>query len=218
MSRLVLHSDHVKKNISVDEAFINMFKSNKKIKLGYIPSQSDDEDKTWFKKKCEWYSQFGITDILYFDIDKEYDAKKKKELLNCDAIFLSGGDTYYFLNSLKKRGFINVLQSYVKSGGVLIGLSAGAIMFSNTIDIVTLHDENTTDLKDFTALGLVDFDFFPHLNHNETYLNDIIEYSKVNNKTIYACNDGDGIIVNGDNIQFIGDVLKVKNGEVSMVK
>ncbi len=216
MKKLVLHSDQISGKTQVDEAFLNFFDGAKKQKIGYIPSQSDDQEKTWFKKKVEWYKQFGITDLLYFDIDKEYDEKKLDELLACDAIFLSGGNTYYFLNSLKTRNLLPVLKDYVKKGGVLVGVSAGSMIMSSTINIATLHDENTIGLKDYTSLGLVNFEFFPHLDHNkEQFLKDVKEYSMKSKSVIYACKDGDGIIINGDKIQFFGEVLKIESGEIT---
>ena len=215
MKKLVLHSDQVSGKTQVDEASMNLFTS-KNPKIAYIPSQSDDQEKTWFKKKAEWYKQFGITDLFYFDVDKKYDEEKINELLSCDGIFLSGGNTYYFLNSLKKRNFLQLLQDYVEKGGVLIGVSAGSIIMSKTINITTLHDENTIGLKNYSALGLVNFDFFPHLDHDkEKYLKEIVEYSKTSKSVIYACKDGDGIIVEGNNMQFFGEVLKIENGEIT---
>jgi dipeptidase E len=188
-------------------------------RLAYIPSQSDLQ-RRYFNEKVEWYKQFefGINDLLYFDVDKEYDERKIDKLFACDAIFLSGGNTYYFLNSLKKRKFLPKLREYVRIGGILIGVSAGSIIMSKTIDITTLHDENTIGLKDYAALGLVDFEFFPHLDHNmKQYLEELKKYSIKSNTVIYACKDGDGIIVNNHEIKFFGEVLKIKNGEVSRV-
>jgi len=104
MKKLVLHSDQIQGHKEVDLAFIELL-GKKSPRLAYIPSQSDFERK-YFNQKVEWYKQFGITDLLYFDVDKEYDEKKNDELFACDAIFLSGGNTYYFLNSLKKREFL----------------------------------------------------------------------------------------------------------------
>lgn len=214
MKKLVLHSDQIKGNTQIDEAFLRLFDSSKP-KIAYIPSQSDPERK-YFNEKVEWYKQFGITDLLYFDIDKEYDEEKKDDLLACNGIFLSGGDTYYFLNNLKNRNFLPLLRDYVEKGGVLIGVSAGSIIMSETIDITTLHDENTTNLKDYSSLGLVNFDFFPHLNWNkDKYLKDVVEYSKTSKSVIYACNDGDGIIVDDDKMQFFGEVLKIQNGDIT---
>ena len=216
MKKLVLHSDQIQGHKEVDLAFMELL-GKKGPRLAYIPSQSDLQRK-YFNQKVEWYKQFGITDLLYFDVDKEYNEKKIDELLACDAIFLSGGNTYYFLNSLKKREFLPKLREYVRTGGILIGVSAGSIIMSKTIDITTLHDENTIGLKDYTALGLVDFEFFPHLDHNmKQYLEDLKKYSIKSNLVIYACKDGDGIIVNDYEIKFFGEVLKIKNGEVSRV-
>jgi len=215
MKKLVLHSDQVSGKTYVDEASLELFAS-KNPKIAYIPSHSDDQEKTWFNKKVEWYKQFGITDLFYFDIDKEYDEGKKDKLLACDGIFLSGGNTYYFLNNLKNRNFLPILRDYVEKGGVLIGVSAGSIIMSQSIDIATLHDENTIGLKDYSALGLVNFDFFPHLdNDREKYLKEIIKYSKTSKSVIYACKDGDGIIVEENNIQFFGEILKIENGEIT---
>ncbi|MBU4510803.1 Type 1 glutamine amidotransferase-like domain-containing protein [bacterium] len=216
MKKLVLHSDQVQDHKAVDLAFIELL-GKKGPRLAYIPSQSDLQRK-YFNQKVEWYKQFGITDLLYFDVDKKYDEKKIDELLACDAIFLSGGNTYYFLNSLKKRKFLPKLREYVRIGGILIGVSAGSIMMSKTIEITALHDKNTTGFKDYSALDLIDFEFFPHLDHNmKQYLEDLKKYSIKNNSVIYACKDGDGIIVNNHEIKFFGEVLKIKNGEISRV-
>ena len=216
MKKLVLHSDQIQGHKEVDLAFMELL-GKKGPRLAYIPSQSDLQRK-YFNQKVEWYKQFGITDLLYFDVDKEYDERKIDELLACDAIFLSGGNTYYFLNSLKKRKFLPKLREYVRTGGILIGVSAGSIMMSKTINITTLHDKNTIGLKDYKALGLVDFEFFPHLDHNmKQYLEDLKKYSIESNSIIYACKDGDGIIINDNDMQFFGEVLKIENGEITTV-
>ena len=216
MKKLVLHSDQINGKTQVDEASLKLFASNEP-KIAYIPSQSDFEKK-YFNEKIEWYKQFGITDLLYFDVDKEYDEEKMDELLSCNGIFLSGGNTYYFLNNLKNRNLLPILRDYVEKSGVLIGVSAGSIIMSPTINITTLHDVNTIGLKDYSSLNLVDFDFFPHLNWNkEQHLRDIIKYSKMSKSVIYACNDGDGIIINNNDMQFFGEVLKIENGEITTV-
>ena len=214
MKKLVLHSDQIQGHKKVDLAFMELL-GKKSPRLAYIPSQSDLQ-RRYFNEKVEWYKQFGITDLLYFDVDKEYDERKIDKLLACDAIFLSGGNTYYFLNTLKKRKFLPILMEFVWKGGILIGVSAGSIVMSKTIDITTLHDENTIGLKDYTALGLVDFEFFPHLDHNmKQYLEKLKKYSIKSNTVIYACKDGDGIIVNNHEIKFFGNILKIQNGEIS---
>lgn len=218
MKKLVLHSDQVSGKTQVDEAFLKFFGGDKP-KIAYIPSQSD-LTKKYFNQKVEWYKQFGITDLLYFDIDQEYNEENIPELLSCDAIFLSGGNTYYFLNSLKNRNFLSVLNSFVEKGGILIGVSAGSILMSKTIAVTSIDDDiggdqNTVGIKDFSALGLNDFEFFPHFDINNIEIaGRLKKYSKTSKSVIYACKDGDGIIVEDNNMQFFGEVLKVENGEI----
>jgi dipeptidase E len=219
MKKLVLHSDQVSGRTEIDEAFLKFF-GDSKPKIAYILSQSDLTRK-YFNQKVEWYKQFDITDLLYFDIDQEYNEEKNPELLSCDAIFLSGGNTYYFLNSLKNRNFIPVLKGFVEKGGVLIGVSAGSVMMSKTISVTSIDDDiggdqNTVGLKDFSALELNDFEFFPHFDINNVEITKRLkEYSETSKSVIYACKDGDGIIVENDNMQFFGKVLKIKNGEIT---
>ena len=221
MKKLVLHSDQVSGKTQIDETFLKFFGANNP-RIAYIPSQSDLTRK-YYNQKVEWYKQFGITELLYFDIDQEYNEEKIPELLSCDAIFLSGGNTYYFLNLLKSRNFFTVLKSFVDKGGVLIGVSAGSIIMSNTIAMSSIDsdiggDQNTVGLKDFSALGLNDFEFSPHFDiSNIEITKRLQEYSKVNSSVIYACKDGDGIIIENDNMQIFGDVLKIENGIITTI-
>jgi dipeptidase E len=212
--KLVFHSDQITGNTEVDKVWLKE-KDVTNLRIGYIPSQSDRTRK-YFQQKVEWYKQFGITDMVYFDLDQEYDEQKITELLGCQAIHLSGGDTYQFLHSIKKRNFASTLQNYFKQGGTLVGVSAGSIVMTSSIDITNLYqDDNTTGLTDFSSLGLVDFEFFAHLNDREQWVKTLQDYSTRNNgRVIYACNDGDGIIVSDNEIQLFGNILKIQNGDI----
>ena len=76
MKKLVLHSDQVNGKTQVDEVSMRLFSSSNP-KIAYIPSKSDLTRK-YFNQKVEWYRQFGITDLLYFDVDQEYDEGKNR--------------------------------------------------------------------------------------------------------------------------------------------
>lgn len=215
MKKLVFYSDQViPKNKKVDLALLRLIGRDKP-RIGYIPSQSDPQRK-YFQEKVEYYRQYRIEDLLYFDLDQEYDESKTGKLLACDAIHLSGGNTYYFLNSIKKRKFAPILKEFVRKGGVLVGVSAGGYMMTSSIKITSLfsENENSVGLKNFTALGLVDFEFCPHFNQKEKYLEKIKEYSKSSGKMIHACRDGDGIVVYEDKVKLIGKVVNIKQGRI----
>ena len=91
---------------------------------------------------------------------------------------------------------------------------------SQTIAVITIDDDigddkNMVGLKNFSALGLNNFEFFPHFDKSNSGVGKRLkEYSKASKSVIYTCNDGDGIIVDDDNIQFFGEVLKIENGKI----
>lgn len=211
MAKLVLYSDQIiEENKKVDEELLKLFdKSNPSI--AYIPSCSDPSRK-YFNQKVEYYKSMGIEDLQYFDLDKEYDEEKINNVFKYDAIHLSGGNTFYFLYLLRKRDFIELLRDYVKKGGILIGISAGSILMTNTITIAGLGedaDENIVGLEDKKALGIVDFEFSPHWNGDSEKLELIRGYAKETNIKIYVCKDGAGIVINSDNVQLIGEIEEI---------
>jgi len=206
--KLALYSDQVSQDRKMDTELLKLL-GNSCPSIGYIPSCSDLSRK-YFQQRVEYYKDLGINQVYYCDLDQEYDPASAFEVLSCDAIHLSGGNTYYFLNTLKQRGFLEPLRSYVRSGGVLIGVSAGSIMTAPTIDIARFGDEDIVRSKDNSALGLVDFEFAPHWDGSDAYLEKIQAYARSKKKTVFLCKDGDGVIVNKDAIQLIGDVARVE--------
>lgn len=206
----MLYSDQIiKENRKIDYELLRLL-NKKNPSIGYIPSCSDLTRK-YFNPKVQYYNELGISNIQYFDLDKEYDETKINDIFQSDAIHLSGGNTFYFLYLLKKRNLVKSLQLYVDQGGMLIGISAGSIILSKTIDMAQFGDEDIVGIEDRSSLGIVDFQFMPHWSDDESikYLKVLKDYSKVKKTTIYACNDGDGIVIDGDDIKFIGNVIKI---------
>jgi len=180
-------------------------------KVGYIASETDKERK-YFNKTKRYYEQLGLKDILYFDLDEEYNSEIEEEFLSCDAIHLSSGNTYTFLSLLKKRNMISKLQTYSQQGGVLIGVSAGSLLVSKTIGSAKFGDDNEVGLKDLSALGLVDFEMMPHWNSWSFYLDGLKDYSKETKTTIYTVSDGEAIIIENKVISKYGQIDRIDNG------
>ena len=180
-------------------------------RLAYIPSASDATRK-YYKDKCEYYKKYGIEDILYYDLNKGYDPSKTDELLACDAIHLSGGDPFQFLGSIRKKNFGPVLKKYWEDGGILLGISAGAIVLTPSINISHVFYQSRTDKHQ--AVGLVDFHFLPHWNLRVGRLEDVKKFSKENQATVYACKDGDGMVIKDGKVELVGELLKIENGNI----
>jgi peptidase E len=86
-------------------------------------------------------------------------------------INLSGGNTFRFLKSIKERGAESRLVEYARNGGILIGVSAGAMILTPSIESAFIcGDVNTVGLSDLEGLELVSFFFDPHSSKQDTNL------------------------------------------------
>ena len=215
MLKLVFYSDQIlPSGKKVDEGMLDLL-GKKNPNVGYIPSSSDPERK-WYIDRKKYYSQYGINLGFYFGLDQAYDPKNLDMLLSCDAIHLPGGNTYHFLQRLKNRNLLEPLRKYATDGGILIGVSAGAILMTTDISTTFLCGEKPVQGRsDNSGLGLVDFAFVPHFGRFNAGLPEIRNYSQQQHTTVYGCPDGAGILVNGDQIDLIGQVVTVINGVIA---
>ncbi len=69
-------------------------------------------------------------------------------------------------------------------------------------------DESGSYDRDTSSLGLVDFLFLPH--YHPAQREALSTFQKGTRRTLYACADGGGIVVDGENIELYGEVLKVE--------
>ncbi len=81
-----------------------------------------------------------------------------------DYIYVSGGNTFFLLQELKRKGADRLIAEQVRAGKCYIGESAGSAILSPSIDYIRALDDVTAapELESYTALGLVDFYPLPH--------------------------------------------------------
>jgi dipeptidase E len=205
MYRLALYGDqNIPANRSIDLALLELL-GTPWPRVGYI-SSSNDLERRYFLPKQSYYAQYGIDLCVYVELDEAFDETLLDRLFSCNAIHLSGGNTFYFLYWLQQRGLGGRLYQYAKSGGTLIGVSAGAILMTPYIDAALLcGDVPYALLTDVSGLSLTSFGFVPHLLDTPEQDQDIQAYSDRRNMILYGCHDGDGIIVDGQNVRFFGN-------------
>lgn len=188
LGTLYFYSDQVEDNTGNQmldkKLFENMDNSN--IKIGYIPS-TEDENKTFFQKKVRDYSKYGVNHIIFFDLYEEFSMEGIDELLSCDIIHLSAGNPIEFGEAIKNRNLKKVLCTYYEKGGIIVGVSGGAVQLGKSTKLFQLFVENYTDESE--TLELVDFEFLPHYNRwEDSYKEKVVEYAKKTNTTVYAAN------------------------------
>lgn len=184
--------------------------------LTYVPF-SHENGLHFYNRIKKRYQRFGFKKFRYFACDSDFMMKEMNEALKSDVIYLAGGNTFYFLKHLRESGFLKKLQRFVKNGGVLAGLSAGAIIMTPHIHLAGYPphegDENEVRLKNLKGMNLVGFEFLPHYSQSAKTKQSIIKYSRRTKWPILACSDGSGIIVTGQNYQFIGEVTLFYRGK-----
>ena len=185
-------------------------------KLTFIPSSSFDAEVD-FKYFVEEFSALGVTRFLHFAVDRPFTKTLLNEVLKSDLIFLGGGNTFYFLKHLRQSGMFTHLEKFLARGGVLCGLSAGAICLTPHVHTASFphfdRDENPFDMKNLNAGRFVNFEFFPHYKNSKRYENEMLHYSKKTNIPLYACADGGGIVVENDQVSFSGKCFQFYQGK-----
>lgn len=213
--KLVLYSGgDDKDNRQLDKTFLELLGKKNPV-VTFIPSSSYLSEQE-FKVFVKHYSRYKISRFIHFPVDVPFDRIMFQEVMRSDAIHMGGGNTFYFLNSLRKAKLINNLREFAYKGGVLTGLSAGAIIMTENIEMAAYpefdRDENVVGLKNLSALNLLDFAFFPHFKNSTRYDVAFKRYSKLKKKVIYACPDGAGIVVNDGELRFIGKTYAYSDG------
>jgi len=219
--KLVLYSGGTdRENLKVDKAFIKLINKKNPV-ITFIPSSSYLAEEE-FRAFVTHYSKFKVSRFIHFPVDIPFDQTIFKEVLRSDVIHLAGGNTFYFLHSLRKAKVIPHLVSFVKRGGILTGLSAGAIMMTNDIRMAGYpefdRDENVVKLKNLKSLGLLNFHFFPHYRDNPKYEKAFKLWSRKYKEVILAVPDGAGIVVEDEKVSNVGPCFLFDHGHVQVLK
>jgi dipeptidase E len=207
-------------NLVLDKELVKLSnKSNPTIT--FIPSSSYFIESE-FLEFASQFQKYRVNRLINFPVDVEFSEVLKKEVLKSDIIYLGGGNTFYFLKHLRQSNMMQDLKDFVSRGGILAGLSAGAILMTPTIGLAGEphfdRDDNDDNMKNLKSLGLLKFEFFPHYKNSMRYDKALKNYSLRSKRRVYASADGCGIIVDGENIKFIGKTFLFHDGVKIQIK
>lgn len=207
----MLYSNQVESDRRVDAALCRFMEAGGRI--GYVPSGPDPE-RVFVRDRETYYARYGWEVAVVYDLDVEHNAGHRDRLLACDAIHLSGGDTLAFLSRLKRAGMLDVLHDWAQAGGLLIGVSAGAMLMTPSVAAEHLFQGKRPDsTPEQDAMSLVPFEFFPHAQDARLF-DELLAYSRNSPRPIAACADGEGIVVTGSGLECIGKVRWLVGGAV----
>lgn len=119
----------------IKEQFMEMLeKDMSEVKALFIPTAAIDAGAIKVLPKCmNDLLKCGIRNenIRVFDLHEGMDIA---ELQRFDVVYLCGGNTAYLLERINTTGFNVSLMEYIRGNGMVIGVSAGSLIFANNLE------------------------------------------------------------------------------------
>ena len=181
-------------------------KNAKSKKILFIPTAANVEE----YKNYMYLTEKAFEDIGYevdnFDISVFSEKTVKEKLSKAEIIFISGGNTFYLLQELKRKNLISYLKERIENGLLYIGESAGG----PNIEYASLADDKmlAKELSDYTGMNLIDFYLVPHFGEEpfaessekivELY-KDKLDLELINNKEAILIKNNDFKIIKEKN-------------------
>ncbi len=149
-----------------------------------------DDCLTWGKAALQ---PVGINDItMWTDLNSE----NHLSLTDFNSIFISGGNTFFLLDQVRRSGFDTALIQFAAQGGVIYGGSAGAIILGRDILTCAHLDENRIGLDNSRGLNTVNgFCVWCHYQPEDDKR--IVEYVARNGWPVLALSERSGVSMDG---------------------
>ena len=190
----------------VANIFADFEKDLKGKTVTFIPTASKVEKVVFYVNSGKKALQKLGLIIDELDISTASNDEINDKLRNNDFIYITGGNTFFLLQELKKIGADKIIIDEINKGKLYIGESAGAIVTSANVEYAKRMDDvkKAPNLTEFSGLNLVDFYVIPHYTNFpfEKTVEKIIEdySSKLNLSPI---SNKDAILVVDNKIDFI---------------
>ena len=177
-------------------------------KVAYVSSSPQTGDRPYYQSTIVDYAAISPElRVDYFDLSDLFTDEMLATLPTYAAIYLSGGNTFTFMDMARKRRLQTILEQHLANEGILIGASAGSIMCTPSIELAKFGDENEVGMTDFTGFSFVDFEFQPHFTDTPDERAWLVEYQQKHGQKIYACKDGSGLHVTNTEVIRFGNIL-----------
>lgn len=183
---------------------LNIYKYFINKTLLYVNLAKDDNDLVAYYNFINDNKDTKITLLT-----KEMLSNFYEEALKYDIIYFAGGTFHKLREKVINYNIDKALLKLKASNKLLVGVSAGAILFSQYgyTDYASFNDDGIYyNFKLEAGLGLLDIIFCPHYQKNgiETFNDEIKKY----NIDAYALEDDTAILISLDEVKIIKDNYK----------
>lgn len=150
---------------------------NKPLTTVFITTPIEVEDMTddqWYQDDRKALTDNGF-EIFDYTITGKGEDDIKRDLGNCECIYISGGNNNYLLGKSQECNFAPFVRDYVNKGNLYIGTSAGSIVTGPLLPPYLWGEEKGYfNLADYSCYNIVNFTVIPHWGSKwfqEKYLN-----------------------------------------------
>lgn len=190
----------------VANIFADFEKDLKGKTVTFIPTASKVEKVVFYVNSGKKALQKLGLIIDELDISTASNDEINSKLRNNDFIYITGGNTFFLLQELKKTGVDKIIIDEINKGKLYIGESAGAIVTSANVEYAKRMDDvkKAPNLTEFSGLNLVDFYVIPHYTNfpfEKTVEKIIEDYSS--KLDLSPISNKDAILVVDNKIDFI---------------
>ncbi len=159
-------------------------------------------DKILTRKKRDrnYFIGLGAEEINFASDCNSFDEIKER-ISQSDILYIAGGDTELLLKKIKEDGLDKLIRNFK---GILIGNGAGA--YACCKEYIKIREDVVQVIP---SLGLVNFCCKAH--YEDKFDETLKKYSK--DRDIYAISEDSVIIIEDDNLKFIGKAYLFSNGK-----
>lgn len=122
-----------------------------------------------------------------------------------DVLLVAGGDALYLAHWMRESGFTDLMPELDDT--LYVGMSGGSMALTPRIGREFVGWRKS-DPSDDTALGVIDFSIFPHLDHPEIPTNTMAaaeQWAARLGNPAYAIDDATAVVVNGGAVEVVSE-------------
>lgn len=133
-------------------------------KVLFIPTAGNVEEYTAYIDESRAVFADLQFEVEVLDIAEAREDVVREKISQTPCLYISGGNTFYLLQELKKKNLLPLIRERIHQGMVYLGESAGAIIASRDIFYNHIMDDKNLapSLTEYSALSMVDFFVLPH--------------------------------------------------------
>lgn len=172
----------------------------------FIPTAGNVEEyRGYIDEALQTFEDLGFQ-VEVLDISACDRETAQAKIFQSKLLYISGGNTFYLLQELKKKQLLSLIKEQIADGMVYVGESAGAIITAKDIDYNKIMDDKTVamELNGTEALSEVDFYVLPHVGEEpfvESAQTTLDTYSDQLN--LLPLNNRQALLVEGEEVKVL---------------